>query len=75
MKSFVEMLEDYKVGLEEHLCGKSAERETHTSSESEDVLMQEYKLPKEELLEISDEIGRVGLFINVFNKFLDEPSN
>jgi len=82
IKSFVEVLEDYKVGLEEHLYGESGEQGKNISpdpiigEEPDDdipVLVWEYKLTREELLQIRDEIGRVRLFIDVFTKFLNEP--
>lgn len=84
MRSLVEVLEDYKVGLEEHLYGESGEREKYISPEHirEDdkdgdfpFFIQEYKMTKEELLEIRNEIGRVRLFIDVFTKLINEPLN
>jgi hypothetical protein len=84
IKSFVEVLEDYKVGLEEHLYGESGEREKYIAPEhireNDDggnfpFLIQEYKMTREELVEIRHEIDRVRLFIDVFTKFLSEPLN
>jgi hypothetical protein len=82
VKSFVEVLEDYKVGLEEHLYAEFGEREKYIAPEhirENDTagdfpfLIQEYKMTREELLEIRNEIGRVRLFIDVFTKLLIEP--
>lgn len=82
MKSFIEVLEDYKIGLEEHLFSESGEKEKYISPEhirendsagDFPFLIQEHKLTREQLLEIRNEIGRVKLFIDVFTKFINEP--
>lgn len=69
MKLFVETMEDYKVGLEEHLYGGSAEIEKYVR-DGDDFTISDYKISKLELSNIKDEIGRVRLFIDVFSKFL-----
>lgn len=79
IKSFVETLEDYKVGLEEHLYGEFGQREKCLSegqpkSDCEDVLIMDYKILKPELIEIQGEIGRVRLFIDVLTKFVNESN-
>lgn len=79
IKSFVEILEDYKIGLEEHLYSESAEREKYLSDEQAmagdgSLIIMDYKLLRPELIEIRDEIGRVRLFVDVLTKFLSESN-
>ena len=78
IKSFVETLEDYKVGLEEHLYSESAEREKYLSdkqpADDEPFSIHDYKLLRPELIEIRNEIGRVRLFVDVLTKFLGEAN-
>jgi hypothetical protein len=84
IKSFVEVLEDYKIGLEEHLYERFGEREKYIAPEhirendadgNFPFLIQKYEMTREELVEIRNEIGRVRLFIDVFTKLLIEPLN